>query len=126
MKIRDIVTEDIEEIQPDVAAAIPDLTVFPNLENNDPYHQYRFGLALASAGPTEEGEETPYTNQSVYGEQLTVVARSEEEADIIRLARKLYGQDAEYEHVTSMGSTETDDVNKVSAVAKKVKNKYGV
>lgn len=125
MKIRDIITEDTGTIQPDVAAAIPDLAVFPKLVNTDPYHQYRFGLALASAGTTEN-EETPYTRQSAYGEQLTVVARSKEEADIIKNAKKLYGEEAEYEHITSMGSKETADVNKVSAVAKKVKNKYGV
>ena len=125
MKISDIITESVEEIQPDVEEAIPDLVVFPKLQNTDPYNQYRFGLAMASANAVNDGE-VSFDKESAFGEQLTVIARSSEEADIIRLARKLYGDDAEYKHVTSTKSKETDDVNKVSAVAKKVKNKYGV
>lgn len=125
MKIRDIITEENGSMQQDVIDAIPDLVVFPKLINTDPYHQYRFGLAMATAMAVEKGE-VEYNKESLFGEQLTVVSRSEEENDIIRLARKLYGDDADYKHLSSGQSKEANDTEIKSTIPSKVFNRYGV
>ncbi len=101
------------ELPDDVASSVPDLMVFPKLVNTDPYNQYRFGLAVAAAKADEAGE-IEFSKESPYGEQLVVVARGSEEEEIIRLARKLYGADASYKHITAKNSSEADDVNKAS------------
>lgn len=118
VKSSDVETGGTSDIQDDVAAAVPDLVVFPKLVNTDPYQQYRFGLAMAAAKAEESGE-INYEKESTYGEQMIVVSRGDEEADIIRLARKLYGADANYKHVTSKDSSETNDVNNVSPISPK-------
>lgn len=125
MKIKDIITEETGSIQQGVVAAIPDLVVFPKLVGTDPYYQYRFGLALASALAVEAGD-VEYNKESVFNRQLVVSARGKEEAEIVRLARKLYGDDAEYKHLTSGESKEADDIEKKSIVPSKVFNRYGI
>ena len=36
-------------LQDDIADALPATYVFPDLQNTDPYQQYRFGLAIAAS-----------------------------------------------------------------------------
>lgn len=126
MKINDIINESgTGALAVSTADALPDTQVFPKLTNSDSYEQYRFGLALASAKAVASGE-VEYDKDSVFGEKMVIVARSAEEEEIIRLAKKLYGADSESKHVSSTKSEEAPDINKTSPISTPKKNKYGV
>ena len=86
MKIKDIINEqhgNVGSLQPEVARALPNAISFLDLPNQDPYLQYRFGLALASALAVKNGE-VVFDSTSAFGENLTVVARTEAEEEIRR------------------------------------------
>jgi hypothetical protein len=64
-------------LQPDVAAALPATYAIPELKNQDPYLQYRFGVALAGAKGAKRREEDgvkPFNPESVWGENEIVVS----------------------------------------------------
>lgn len=114
MKIREILAEQLNST---ITHSLPHTEVFPNLTNTDPYVQYRFGLAIASAKAAEAGH-VEYQRESDFGERLAIVAPTKEEQDIIRLAKKLYGKDSDSIVITTEKSQETEDTNKISPVAK--------
>lgn len=64
-------------LAPDVAAALPATYAIPELKNQDPYLQYRFGVALAGAKGAkrrkEDGVEN-YTKESPWGENEIIVS----------------------------------------------------
>jgi hypothetical protein len=57
MKSTEIIVENNTTPHSDgVKRSLPKILVFPNLTNQDAYLQYRFGLAMASAGAVAKGE----------------------------------------------------------------------
>jgi hypothetical protein len=80
---------------------------------------------MASAGAVAKGE-VKYQKTNEFGEKLVVVPQTQAEEDIVNLARKIYGDEANYKVVSSPQSEEAKDVINVSPVAKRKKNKYGV
>ena len=128
MKIKDIVNESsggTGSLTIGAQHALPDTQVFPDLANTDPYLQYRFGLAVAAAKAVEAGH-VEYNKESAFGEDLAIIARSEEEADIINLAKKLYGAGGNSKAISTKKSEENPSVQKNSPIAKPKRNKYGV
>ena len=110
MRAKEFIKEnDSGSLGPGVADAMPATYVMPGLKNQDPYLQYRFGLALASARAKAAGE-VPYESQSPFGEDLTVVARSKEEAETLAMALALYGHDNSKKLISTPKSEETKDV----------------
>ena len=64
-------------LQPDVARALPATYTIPKLQNNDPYHQYRFGVAIAGAkGAAQRKQDgvAPFAPQTPWGENEIVVS----------------------------------------------------
>lgn len=64
-------------LEPDVARALPAAYVIPELPNQDPYLQYRFGVAMAGAkGAKKRAEDgvTSYSKESIWGENEIVVS----------------------------------------------------
>ena len=93
------------------AKEMPATYVLPKLSNQDPYMQYRFGLALASARAKKEGL-IPFEEESPFGESLIVVCRSKEEQETLELAVALFGKDAGTpELISTEKSEEEPDVN---------------
>lgn len=124
MKINEILNEGgTGSLAPAVARAMPTTWEFPNLPNQDPYLQYRMGLALASARTQE-----PYEKESAFGENMSIVGYTDADNETVRLAMKLIRKDlsAGAHSIATHNSQEATDVNKTSAVAKPKKNKYGV
>lgn len=69
-------------IQQDVADALPETYVIPELKNQDPYLQYRFGVALASAkGRAQRAQDDvpPFDSQSEWGENAIIVGYGAED-----------------------------------------------
>jgi hypothetical protein len=117
MKIKELLEESahggVGSLQIGVARALPDTFVFPSITNTDPYLQYRFGLALAAARAADQGL-TKFDVSSAFGENLTVVARSDEEIETIRLAQKLDPRSGNSRQISTHKSTEAPDVNRQS------------
>ena len=113
-------------LPPRVTGPMAAAYVQKELRNTDPYMQYRYGLAVAAALALKNGVISPdqYEQESEFAENLTQVAFTKEEEEIIQLASKLMG--VVPKKISDAESTESKNVNKVSPVALKKKNKYGV
>lgn len=131
MRIKDIINEGkTGSMQDDVAAAIPSAYVIPALANQDPYKQYRFGIALANARSMKAKKEEKFSEfaaESPWGENAIIISYSNTTKDIIDDALKQVGLGpGAKKQITTTGSHETSDVPKQSPVAKPKKNRYGV
>lgn len=115
MKSSDFLTEQTEPLSADQSHAMPATFVLPDLKNQDVYLQYRFGLALASARAVEAGDVTIDT-ESVFGENMVVVARSPEEEETLRLALKFFGTHNRSNQVSTTASTEAPGTDTISPV----------
>lgn len=118
MKIREIITEGGEgSLQIGAAHALPATYALPHLTNQDPYYQYRMGLALAKARAHEEGLVDGEALESAFGENMIISARSPEEERTIELALKLMGsKGANKKLISTRPSEENPTVNKTSPV----------
>ena len=82
MRAREFILEDIDgrtgSITYDVARALPGAWKIPALKNQDPYLQYRFGVAIAGAKGAEQRakDNVPEFDgaESVFGENEIVVS----------------------------------------------------
>ena len=131
MRIKELIVETREgSLQDDVAAAIPGAYVIPALQNQDPYKQYRFGMALAGARSAKQRKEEgadKFQAASPWGENAIVISYSGTTPEIIDDALDSVGLGpSDKKQITSMGSNETKDVTTTSPVAKRKPNKYGV
>lgn len=104
--------------------AMPPTYALPQLKNQDPYLQYRFGLAIAAARAHANGE-VKYQHDSDYGENMVVLARSPEEEKTLDMALSLYGKDNAKRLITTSKSEEMSDTNTKSPIqaSKKVKSR---
>lgn len=80
MRAKEFIREDVG-LQTSVAAALPATYAIPKLQNQDPYLQYRFGVALAATKsrihhPPHPSEPPEHEMQprSAWGENMVVVS----------------------------------------------------
>jgi len=77
MRAREFITEATGSILPDVQRTLPAAWVIDELQNNDFYMQYRFGVALAGAKGREQREKDgvpAYNRETTWGENEVVVS----------------------------------------------------
>lgn len=77
MRAKEFISEASGSIIPDVKRTLPAAWVIPELQNNDFYKQYRFGVALAGAKGAEQRkkDDVPeYSSTSAWGENEIVVS----------------------------------------------------
>lgn len=123
MKIRDVIVEagGTEPVHDDHKGAIKNLSTFPgqNPSTGSSYLNYRFGIALAGAPdyPTR-------ADNYIAGDPL-LAPYTEAEMEIINYASQQVG-DGSKQTWSNGRSQEMDNVLKVSPVAPKKKNQYGV
>jgi hypothetical protein len=98
MRAREFITEgQVEGLQADVAAALPATYSIPALQNQDPYLQYRFGVALAATkgkyGSEQAGEDVRHDMdpRTAWGENQIIVSYDPHIADWIDAALKEVG-----------------------------------
>ena len=112
MKIREVIVENgTGSLAPAVARTLPSTYVLPHLKNQDPYLQYRMGMALAAARHPENWE-----TQSAFGENMSVVGYTDADDETLKLALKLIGPEyaAGAKLISTKKSEEATDVNKTS------------
>jgi hypothetical protein len=122
MKINEIIIESGKHpIDADHKGAIKSLTTFPdqNMSTGSAYKGWRFGLALAGA------PDFPTKAESWIGGDPLLSPYTKEEMDIINYAAEQVG-DGSKQVWSNDRSKEMDNVQKVSPIAKRTENKYGV
>jgi len=108
----------IGSIQDDVAKALPATYSLPQLKNQDPYLQYRFGVAIAGAKGRKQREKDnvpPFYSQSVWGENEIVVSFDPSIELWLRDAMNQMGI-TELKRIGTLKSEETTDVDKRSPI----------
>jgi hypothetical protein len=123
MRISEILNESGEgSLQSDVARALPAAFVLPGLPNQDPYYQYRMGMAVARARAEQQGL-LPKANVegSTFGENMLISTQCPEDEETIRLALKMMPGKSSSRQISTNKSQESETVNKVSPVCKFVK-----
>ena len=99
--------------------AAPGLDAWPALNNNNnPYTAYRFGIAMAGAPESKSDKSGPN------GGDFVTMSYTDGDAQILKAAAKQMG--IKSSSIASKKSKETDDVHRVSPVANKKRNKYGI
>lgn len=124
MKISEILIEDnTGSLALSVAKALPGTYELTKLKNQDPYLQYRMGLALAGARSGASWED-----QSAFGENMSVIAYTKADEETLMLALKLIGKEygSDVIRISSEKSEESSDVNTKSPLAVTKKNRFGI
>lgn len=98
-----------EKLRKSAISSIPNAQIYPNLDNSNPYHSYRFGMAMAGAPDIDMQKEGPT------GQQLVTVGYSSACDEITNSAAKHLG--FAHHGITSKGSKETDNIGTTSPVA---------
>ena len=98
MRAREFVIEGTGSITRDVGLALPGAFKIPALKNQDPYLQYRFGVAIAGAkGAKQRAEDNvPQFSgrESVFGENEIIVSYDPEVETYIKDALSAMGMPA--------------------------------
>ena len=109
MKSSEFLKEEQSLIQ-NAVETLPSTFVFPGLPGQDAYAQYRFGVALAAARAMANGD-IPKPEDAPMGENLVVIARSEEEEEQLMMALRLFGKSGSGKRLASPTSDEPKDTN---------------
>ena len=119
MRAHEFITEGrTGSLQPDVADALPATYAIPELKNQDPYLQYRFGVAIAGAKGAQKRAEDgvpPFVEQSAWGENEIVVSYGMDLDGIIDDALRQMGMSGK-KRLSTVKSEETSDVGKISPI----------
>jgi len=124
MRAREFITEvamgRTGSLQRDIALALPGAWKIPALKNQDPYLQYRFGVAIAGAKGAKQRVQDgvpPFEPDTVFGENEFVVSYDPHTGEYIRDALQAMGMSGnDAVQVATMASEEMPDIVKRSPV----------
>jgi hypothetical protein len=124
MRAKEFISEDTlgrtGSITYDVALALPGAFKIPKLQNNDPYKQYRFGVAIAGAKGRAQRKKDgvpDYEKDSVFGENEIIVSYDPNVEEWIDDALQTMGMSSsDCVRIATQDSEEMPDVEKVSPV----------
>ena len=122
MRAREFIIKESRtgSLQDDSAAALPATYAIPALQNQDPYKQYRFGVAIATAKGRKADNSIgqDFEASSPWGENQIIVSYSNTVDDYIDDALKLVGlSPSDKKLISTPHSEETKDVNTKSPVS---------
>lgn len=121
MRAQEFVSEGkTGSITRDVGLALPGAFRIPALKNQDPYLQYRFGVALAGAkGAAQRAEDgvPEFNPESVFGENEIVISYDPHVVEYIRDALRAMGlPPGDAQRIGTQASEEAPGVDKTSPV----------
>ena len=124
MRAREFIREDIDgrtgSIVYDVGRALPGVFKIPKLQNQDPYLQYRFGVAIAGAkGAKQRAMDgvPPFGQDNEFGENMIIVSYDPHVKDYIDDALHSMGMPAsDAIQIGTLKSEEMPGVDKRSPV----------
>jgi hypothetical protein len=119
MRAREFISEGrTGSIQDDVAKALPATYAIPELKNQDPYLQYRFGVAIAGAKGAKKRKEDnvpEFKRESPWGENEIVVSFDPNADEWLNDALQMMGIKGK-KRLSTIKSEETSDVDTISPV----------
>ena len=94
MRAQEFIVEQRATLDPKIADPLKHTFIIPGIRNNDAYHTYRLGTAMARAradigGVTQDFPE--FTDQSAFGQNAIVVGFNDQVDNVIDLALKMTG-----------------------------------
>jgi hypothetical protein len=122
MRAREFINEGrTGTITRDVGLALPGAFKIPALKNQDPYLQYRFGVAIAGAkGAAQRAKDNVPEfdgKESVFGENEIIVSYDPHVIDYIHDALNAMGMPpSDAVQIGTMASEEAPDVDKTSPI----------
>ena len=124
MRAREFIVESdlgrTGSLQQDIALALPGAWKIPAHKNQDPYLQYRFGVAIAGAkGAAQRAKDgvPEFEKDKIFGENEFVVSYDPHTIDYIRDALRAMGlPPSDAIQVANLKSEEMPDVDKTSPV----------
>jgi hypothetical protein len=124
MRAREFIREDIDgrtgSITYDVGRALPGAFKIPKLQNQDPYLQYRFGVAIAGAKGAEQRSKDgvpPFEQDKTFGENMIIVSYDPNVKTYIDDALHSMGMSSsDAVQIGTMASDEMPEVDKRSPV----------
>jgi hypothetical protein len=119
MRASEFINESSKPIRRSAKAAIPDMQMFPQLDNGNVYSMYRYGIALAGSP-----EDTNMSEVGPSSSKMVTIAYSQGDADIINKANKHMKVNGRA--ITDKKSHESHTVDTQSPVAQLKRNKHGV
>jgi len=126
MRAREFITEvamgRTGSLQRDIALALPGAWKIPALKNQDPYLQYRFGVAIAGAKGAKQRVQDgvpPFEPDTVFGENEFVVSYDPHTGKYIQDALRAMGlPGGDAIQVATMASKEMPDVVTTSPICR--------
>jgi hypothetical protein len=124
MRAREFIKEDIDgrtgSITYDVGRALPGAWKIPKLQNQDPYLQYRFGVAIAGAkGAKQRAQDgvPKFQDDNTFGENMVIVSYDPHTREYIDDALHSMGMpSSDAVQIGTLKSEEMPEVVKVSPV----------
>lgn len=125
MRAKEFINESVDtgrtgSLQQDIALALPGAWKIPALKNQDPYLQYRFGVAIAGAKGAEQRSKDGVPNfeeDDIFGENEFVVSYDPRTGEYIRDALVSMGLKAsDAVQIATMKSEEMPSVVKRSPI----------
>ena len=130
MRAREFITEDAN-LQTAVSATLPATYAIPKLQNQDPYLQYRFGVALAATKGRVHGSEQPGEDvrhhmdpRTAWGENMIVVSFDPKIGDWIDAALQEVGLSTSDKKLISTPNSEEPETVQATSPIKPFKG-YG-
>ena len=114
MKAKEFINESA--VADEVSHTLPATFALPGLQNQDAYLQYRFGITLASARAQQAGE-VEVDDESEFGENMIVVAKTKEEEEQLDLALSKFGGSGPKKQLATAKSSEPPDTYTKSPTA---------
>ena len=118
MRAKEFISESIDQLLPDQARALPATYAIPELPNQDPYLQYRFGVAIAGAKGKEQRERDGVARSaaaSAWGENEIVVSYGHDAGEYIDDALQTMGLKGK-RLISTAPSEETTDTGIISPI----------
>jgi hypothetical protein len=119
MRAKEFIKESVKPLRRSAKAAIPDMQMFPKLDNSSIYDMYRYGIALAGSP-----DSATMDHDGPAKSKMVTIAYTEGDADIINKTNKHMG--VKGKAISDKRSHESNTVETQSPVAKPKRNKYGV
>lgn len=119
MRAREFIFENNSEFPASQTDAAPGMRGYPNLDNSSPYLPWRFAAHFI---PGADGK-NPYEHEPIKdgpsGQKLVTVSYTKEDDAMINQAEKAFGHEAHHIRLSPEGSSEHNDVHKVSPMTPK-------
>lgn len=118
MRAYEFITEQSNgSLMKDVVHTLPSSYAIPQLKNQDPYLQYRFGVALAGARAehVDDNLTNAFTKETPWGENQVIVSYGEDTSKTIDAALQSMGMSGK-RRISSKTSEELPDTTKHSPV----------